>query len=80
MALSARERSVLDGVARQVRAEDPTLAQDLSEHGSGAVTSERIPSLWEAWPVALVAVALVAFALTLLLTGSPETLPHPVIR
>ncbi|NUT10285.1 MAG: DUF3040 domain-containing protein [Nonomuraea sp.] len=71
MALSARERSALKAIARQVRQEDPELFRAMSRHGAPA-------SL--AWPLALMAVCLAVFAFVLLTTGSPGTLPHPAIR
>ncbi|MER6576701.1 DUF3040 domain-containing protein [Nonomuraea sp. NPDC001023] len=71
MALSARERSVLKAIARQVRDEDPELYAAMSRHGAPA-------SL--AWPLALMALCLAVFAVVLLLTGSPDPLPHAVIR
>ncbi|MEU5866266.1 MULTISPECIES: DUF3040 domain-containing protein [unclassified Nonomuraea] len=71
MALSAREQSVLKAIARQVRQEDPELFAAMSRHGAPA-------SL--AWPLALMALCLAVFAVVLLLTGSPDTLPHPAIR
>ncbi|MBB5077023.1 DUF3040 domain-containing protein [Nonomuraea endophytica] len=80
MALSAREQTVLDAIARQLAVEDPALVKDLSEHGSGVVTAERIPQAWDAWPVALIALCLAVFTVVLLLSGSPSDLPHAVIR
>jgi len=71
MALSARERSALKAIARQIRQEDPELFHAMSRHGAPA-------SL--AWPVALMAICLAVFAVVLLATGSPDTLPHPAIR
>lgn len=80
MAMSAREKSALAAIARQITSEDPTLARDLSEHGSGAVTAERIPSGRENWPILLIALCLAVFALTLLMSGSSGTVSHPAIR
>ncbi|GGS86606.1 DUF3040 domain-containing protein [Nonomuraea spiralis] len=71
MALSARDRSVLKAIARQVREEDPALFAAMSRHGA------RSPL---AWPVALMALCLAVFAVVLLLSGSPDALPHTVIR
>ncbi|MEV4064760.1 DUF3040 domain-containing protein [Nonomuraea dietziae] len=72
MALSERERQVLDGIARQFAADDPALARSFSEHGKGPVTAERIAGRWDAWPAALIAVCLALFALVLILSGSPQ--------
>ena len=80
MALSEREKSVLDAIARQFASEDPVLARDLSEHGDGAVTAERIPSPWDAWPVLLIAICLAVFAFALLMSGTPDTVSHGTIR
>ncbi|MFI6596827.1 DUF3040 domain-containing protein [Nonomuraea sp. NPDC050536] len=80
MALSARERSVLNAIARQIISEDPRLARDLSEHGRGAVTAERIPSGRGSWPILLIAVCLAVFAVTLLVSGGSGSSTHPAIR
>ncbi|MFI6497475.1 DUF3040 domain-containing protein [Nonomuraea typhae] len=80
MALSAREQSVLDAIARQFADEDPALVKDLSEHGRGTVTAERVPGAFDAWPVALIAVCLAVFTLVLLLSGTAGDVPHVVIR
>ncbi|WP_327085895.1 DUF3040 domain-containing protein [Nonomuraea sp. NBC_01738] len=80
MALSSRDQSVLDAIARQIAADDPALVRDLSEHGDGVVTAERIHSTWDAWPVALIAICLAVFTVVLLLAGSPHSLPHTAIR
>ncbi|MFD1937848.1 DUF3040 domain-containing protein [Nonomuraea mangrovi] len=78
MSLSARERQILDAIARQFAAEEPALARGFSEHGRGRVTAERITAerskgRWEAWPVALIAVCLAVFAVVLLLSGNSRT-------
>lgn len=74
MALSAQDRRTLDAIAAHFAADDPVFVRSLSEHGGSAlVTAERITSRWDAWPVALMAVCLAAFALTLVLTGTPPT-------
>lgn len=74
MALSAQDRRTLEAMAAQFAADDPGLVRSLSEHGGSAmVTAERISSRWDAWPVALMAVCLAAFALTLVITGTPPT-------
>lgn len=80
MALSAREQTVLDAIARQFAAEDPALVKSLTEHGDGAVTAERIVSSRDLWPVALIAVCLAVFTAVLVMTGSPHPLPNAVIR
>lgn len=73
MALSAQDRRTLDAIAAQITADDPTLVRSLSEHGGSAmVTAERITSRWDAWPVAAMAVCMAVFALTLILTGTPQ--------
>ncbi|MEU6997660.1 DUF3040 domain-containing protein [Nonomuraea sp. NPDC046570] len=69
-ALTARERTALDAIARQLADDDPALVRSLSEHGSGMVTAERITSRWDAWPVALLAICLAIFAFALLLTSN----------
>lgn len=70
MSLSARERQILDAIARQFATEEPALARGFSEHGRGRVTAERIKGRWDAWPVALIAVCLAVFAVVLLLSGN----------
>jgi hypothetical protein len=71
MALSERERSALESIARQVRNDDPDLFKAMSRHGEPHAL---------AWPVALIAVCVAIFAVVLLTTGSPEALPKLVIR
>ncbi|MEV0584759.1 DUF3040 domain-containing protein [Nonomuraea sp. NPDC050310] len=80
MALSARDQSVLEAIAGQLRADDPAFARRFSEHGDGEVTSERIVSSRELWPVALIVVCLAVFAAAMIVAGSPESLPHVVTR
>ncbi|MFI6477980.1 DUF3040 domain-containing protein [Nonomuraea sp. NPDC050663] len=68
MALTSREERKLRKIAAQLIAEDPILSRDLADHGRGSVNAERIPGRWDAWPIALLAVCLAVFAVTLTLT------------
>ncbi|GAA2384129.1 DUF3040 domain-containing protein [Nonomuraea africana] len=73
MALSDRERQVLDGIARQLAMEDPAFARSFAEHGEGLATAERGAGRRDTWPAALIAVCLALFAVVLLVSGSPRT-------
>ncbi|MET9339774.1 MULTISPECIES: DUF3040 domain-containing protein [unclassified Nonomuraea] len=73
MSLSARERKILDAIARQLATEEPALVRGFAEHGRGPVTAERINGRWEAWPVALIAVCMAVFAVVLLVSGNPRS-------
>ncbi|MEU8249348.1 DUF3040 domain-containing protein [Nonomuraea sp. NPDC048916] len=82
MALSAREQQALDAIARRLRAEEPALAESLTELATGRTSVERGPSKPEGWPIALIAISLAVLSLALLyaLSGSPEPMAMPAIR
>lgn len=92
MTLSARERLVLNGIARQITAEEPRLAQAMTALGSGPVTAERIkpvrqspagrrthaplPPAEYGRTVGLIAAGLAVLALAMLFTPGPNAAPR----
>jgi hypothetical protein len=74
MSLTARERQVLDGIARRVRAEDPALARHLSTFGG------RLASVGQRAAAAprrrLLAIALVVVIMVLGVLLLPQGTAH----
>lgn len=75
MALSVGEQRILDGISRQVAAEDPEFHRRLAAFGAGDGSPLGFPGRWIVLPVAMAIMVLVAMVALFVAVGTTRTAP-----